>query len=101
MNTKAPVQIEVFVRGLFPEPISAVYCSTERCGGAWVNGTPNFSGEHCMCSCVHPSRRAAEREGYLSTRTLHVFQRSAVENQVSDGGTDGVPEPDNKALAQF
>gem|GEM_PF-4726043 len=30
----APAQIEVFVRGLFSERISAVHCSKESCGGA-------------------------------------------------------------------
>lgn len=39
-----------------------------------------FSGEHCVCSCVHPSRPVAEREGYLSARKLRVFQCSVALN---------------------
>jgi len=61
----------------FAELISAVRCSTEPRSGAQVNGTPIFRGEHCACSCVYPCRSIAEREGYLSTRTLPVFQCSA------------------------
>jgi hypothetical protein len=72
----APAQIEVFVRGLFAGLISVLLCSTGRCGGVWVNGTRMFTGEHCLYSCVHPCRRIAEREEYLSTGTLHVFLRS-------------------------
>jgi hypothetical protein len=73
----APAQIEVFVRGLFAERISAVHSSMEPCGGAQVNGTPLFMGEQCVCSCVHPCWLIAEREEYLSTRTLPSFQCSA------------------------
>jgi hypothetical protein len=73
-NTRvAPAQIELFVHGLFAEQISAAGSSEEPCGGAQVNGTPIFSGEHCLWSCVHPYARGPEREGYLSTRTLLVF----------------------------
>src|SRR6516162_7089088 len=55
-NTRvAPAQIEVFVRGLFAGLISAVQCSTEPCGGAQVNGTAIFTGEHSGWSCVHPA----------------------------------------------
>jgi len=54
-NTRvAPAQIEVFVRGLFAELFFLVCSSAKICGGAQVNGTPIFSGEHCVCSCVHP-----------------------------------------------
>jgi len=77
----APAQIEVFVRGLFADLISVLLCSSGRCGGAWVNGARMFTGERCLYSCVHPCRRIAEREEYLSTRTLHVFLRSVPLNQ--------------------
>jgi len=85
----APAQIEVFVRGLFTERISAVCSSEWLCGQAWVNGTAIFSSEHCLCSCVHPYWRSAEREGYLSTRTLPAFQCSAGLNEVRGPGTNG------------
>jgi hypothetical protein len=78
-----PAQIEVFVRGLFSERISAVCSSVEFCGGAQVNGTPIFSGEQYVCSCVHPCQRKAERERYLSTRTLPVFQCFATLNDMT------------------
>ena len=58
----APAQIDLFVRGLFSEPISAERSAAEACDAAWVNGMPIFSGEHYVWSCVHPSRRAAEGE---------------------------------------
>ena len=58
-----------------------------------MNGMPIFRGEHCVYSCVHPCRRMAEREGYLSTRTLPVFPCSAalspMRGDLSDSGTDG------------
>jgi hypothetical protein len=50
----APAQIEVLVRGHFSELFAAVCSSTELCDTASVNGTPIFTGEHCVCSCVHP-----------------------------------------------
>jgi len=54
-NTRvAPALIEVFVRGLFAELFSVVCSSAKICGGALVNGMTIFSGEHCLCSCVHP-----------------------------------------------
>ena len=59
-NTRvAPAQIEVFACGLFAAPL----WPSRLLGGPL-------------------SRLAAEREGYVSTRTLRVFQCSAVLNHM-------------------
>jgi hypothetical protein len=82
-NTRvAPAQIEVFVRGLFSDGFSGMHSSNGPCAGAKVNGTAMFAGEHCVCSCVHPFQCNAERDEYVSTRTLPVFQCSPVLNRL-------------------
>ena len=58
-----PAQIEVFACGLFAAP----FWATRLLGGPL-------------------SRRAAEREAGLSTRTLRVFQCSAALNHMGGGG---------------
>ena len=61
-NTRvAPAQIEVFACGLFAAP----FWPTRLLGGPL-------------------SRRAAEREGYVSTRTLRVVQCSAALNHMGE-----------------
>ena len=58
----APAQIEVFACGLFAAP----FWPSRLLGGAL-------------------SRRTAEREGYVSTRTLRVVQCSAALNEMREG----------------
>ncbi len=58
----APAQIEVFACGLFAAPFWP----------SWLLGGPL-------------SRRAAEREGYVSTRTLRVVQCSSALNHMGGG----------------
>lgn len=56
----APAQTKVLGRGHFAELISAACSSTVPYGVGWMNGMAIFTGEHCACSCVHPSPAKTE-----------------------------------------